>query len=66
MYIISFDGREDTEIDRASRKKMLEKARKKDPYQSVEIHTYSRDEWFDLVKKLSQVGINVHKNGKVK
>ena len=66
MYIISFDGREDTEAEIASRKKMLEKARQKDPYQSVEIHTYSRDEWIDLVKKLSQVGINVHKTGKVK
>tara|TARA_Y100000004_G_scaffold64415_1_gene72247 strand:+ start:314 stop:514 length:201 start_codon:yes stop_codon:yes gene_type:complete len=66
MYIISFDGREDTEVERASRKKMLEKVKQKELYQSVEIHTYSRDEWIDLVKKLSEVGINVHKDGKVK
>lgn len=66
MYIISFDGREDTEVERASRKKMLEKVKHKELYQSVEIHTYSRDEWVDLVKKLSEVGINVHKDGKVK
>jgi len=66
MYIISFDGREDTEVERASRKKMLEKVKQKELYQSVEIHTYSRDEWIDLVKKLSKVGINVHKDGKVK
>ena len=66
MYIISFDGREDTELERASRKKMLEKVKQKELYQSVEIHTYSRDEWIDLVKKLADIGINVHKNGKVK
>ena len=66
MYIISFDGREDTEVERASRKKMLEKIKQKKIYQSVEIHTYSRDEWIDLVKKLADIGINVHKNGKVK
>lgn len=66
MYIISFDGREDTEVERASRKKMLEKIKQKKIYQSVEIHTYSRDEWVDLVKKLSEAGINVHKDGKVK
>ena len=66
MYIISFDGREDTEVERESRKRMLEKVKEKELYQSVEIHTYSRDEWIDLVKKLAELGINVHKNGKVK
>jgi hypothetical protein len=66
MYIISFDGREDTEVERASRKKMLERAREKKLYQSVEIHTYSREEWISLVQKLAEVGINVHKHGKVK
>jgi hypothetical protein len=45
---------------------MLEKVKEKELYQSVEIHTYSRDEWIDLVKKLAEIGINVHKNGKVK
>ena len=66
MYIISFDGREDTQAERASREKMLEETREKKLYHSVEIHTYSRDEWIDLVKKLADVGINVHKHGKVK
>ena len=29
MYIISFDGREDTEVERESRKRMLEKVKEK-------------------------------------
>jgi hypothetical protein len=66
MYIISFDGREDTQAERASRKKMLEQTREKKLYHSVEIYAYSRDEWVDLVKKLAEVGINVHEHGKVK
>ena len=66
MFIISFDGREESELEVIAKRKMLEKLKQKDIYQSVEIHTYSRDEWIDLVKKLAGIGINVHKNGKVK
>jgi exopolysaccharide biosynthesis predicted pyruvyltransferase EpsI len=66
MFIISFDGREESELEVTAKRKMLEKLKQKDIYQSVEIHTYSRDEWISLVKKLSEIGINVHKHGEVK
>jgi len=61
MFVISFDGRDESERDVAARHKQLSKLRKTEPrkpYHSVEIHTYSKEEWVKLVEALASIGIS--------
>ena len=61
MFVISFDGRDESEQEVAARHKLLSKQTEREQpevYHSIEIHTYSKEEWVKLVGALASIGIS--------
>ena len=66
MDILSYDWGHDTPQDALARRNMLKEHNKKANekiYHGIEIHTYSRKEWINLVRILAEVGYDINIEG---